>query len=155
MRWFALFVLVPAIAHADDAAAYQKAVGAVVGIIHTMPDGKVYRGTGVVVSLLEYTLEGREIHGGTVVTAEHVVAGGGKIEVIAPERDNRGLVIGNPAYYIGRTIDGVSFSFAFSSGELTPETLLAAIEKIRSKLKELQKSESRDVAALAELLRAS
>jgi ParB family chromosome partitioning protein len=51
--------------------------------------------------------------------------------------------------------DGVSFSFAFASGELTPETLLAAIDKIRSKLKELQRSECRDVAALAELLRAS
>ena len=29
-------------------------------------------------------------------------------------------------------LDGVSFSFSFASGELTPETLLAAIEKIRS-----------------------
>ena len=30
-------------------------------------------------------------------------------------------------------LDGVSFSFSFASGELTPETLLAAIEKIRSR----------------------
>ena len=52
-------------------------------------------------------------------------------------------------------LDGVSFSFAFASGELTPETLLAAIEKIRSKLKELQRSDQRDVSALADLLRAS
>ena len=52
-------------------------------------------------------------------------------------------------------LDGVSFSFAFASGELTPETLLAAIEKIRSKLKELQKGECRDVSALADWLRAS
>jgi hypothetical protein len=52
-------------------------------------------------------------------------------------------------------LDGVSFSFAFASGELTPETLLAAIDKIRSRIKELQRSDNRDVAALAELLRAS
>lgn len=52
-------------------------------------------------------------------------------------------------------LEGVSFSFAYSTGELTPETLLKAIDQIRLKLKELQKSECRDVAALAELLRAS
>ena len=52
-------------------------------------------------------------------------------------------------------LDGVSFSFAFASGELTPETLLAALDKIRSKVRELQSSDSRDVAALADLLRAS
>ena len=52
-------------------------------------------------------------------------------------------------------LDGVSFSFSFAAGELTPETLLAAIEQIRSKLKELQKGDQRDVSALAELLRAS
>ena len=52
-------------------------------------------------------------------------------------------------------LDGVSFSFSFSAGELTPETLLAAIEKIRSKLKELQKGDHSDVSALADLLRAS
>jgi ParB family chromosome partitioning protein len=52
-------------------------------------------------------------------------------------------------------LDGVSFSFAFAAGELTPDTLLAAIEKIRSKLKELQKGECRDVSAIADWLRAS
>jgi ParB/RepB/Spo0J family partition protein len=52
-------------------------------------------------------------------------------------------------------LDGVSFSFAFSAGELTPEALLGAIEKIRSKLKELQRGDHKDVSALAELLRAS
>ena len=52
-------------------------------------------------------------------------------------------------------LDGVSFSFAFSAGELTPETLLTAIEQIRSKVKELQRGDHRDVSALAELLRAS
>ena len=52
-------------------------------------------------------------------------------------------------------LDGVSFSFAFSAGELTPDTLLKAIDQIRSKLKELQKGEHKDVSALSELLRAS
>jgi hypothetical protein len=49
-------------------------------------------------------------------------------------------------------LDGVSFSF--SGGELTPETLLKAIDQIRSKLRELQKGE-KDLSALADLLRAS
>lgn len=52
-------------------------------------------------------------------------------------------------------LDGVSFSFSFASGELTPETLLKTIEHIRSKLRDLQKCDNKDVAALAELLRAS
>jgi ParB family transcriptional regulator, chromosome partitioning protein len=52
-------------------------------------------------------------------------------------------------------LDGVSFSFSFSTGQLTPETLLKAIEQIRSKLKELQKGEHGDVSALPGLLRAS
>jgi ParB family transcriptional regulator, chromosome partitioning protein len=52
-------------------------------------------------------------------------------------------------------LDGVSFSFAFAAGELTPETLLGAIEKIRSRLKAMQRDDHRDVSALAELLRAS
>jgi hypothetical protein len=52
-------------------------------------------------------------------------------------------------------LDGVSFSFSFATGELTAETLLAAIEKIRSKVKELQRGDHRDMAALAELLKAS
>jgi hypothetical protein len=51
-------------------------------------------------------------------------------------------------------LDGVSFSFVFASGELTPETLLGAIEKIRSRLKEMQRGDHRDMSALAELLRA-
>ena len=51
--------------------------------------------------------------------------------------------------------EGVSFSFSFSAGQLTPETLLKAIEQIRSKLKEMQRSDQRDVSALADLLRAS
>jgi ParB family chromosome partitioning protein len=51
-------------------------------------------------------------------------------------------------------LDGVSFSFSFSAGELTAEALLAALDKIRSKLKELQKGDHRDVSALADLLRA-
>jgi len=51
-------------------------------------------------------------------------------------------------------LDGVSFSFSFQAGELTPETLLKAIEQIRSKLKELQKSNQPDVSALADLLKA-
>jgi ParB family chromosome partitioning protein len=52
-------------------------------------------------------------------------------------------------------LDGVSFTFSFAAGQLTPETLLAAIEKIRSKLKELQRGDHADVSALADLLRAS
>jgi ParB family transcriptional regulator, chromosome partitioning protein len=52
-------------------------------------------------------------------------------------------------------LEGVSFSFSFAAGQLTPETLLKAIEQIRGKLKELQKGDAKDVAALAELLRAS
>ncbi len=52
-------------------------------------------------------------------------------------------------------LDGVSFTFSFASGELTPETLLAAIEKIRSRLKELQRGDHHDVSALPGLLRAS
>jgi ParB family chromosome partitioning protein len=52
-------------------------------------------------------------------------------------------------------LDGVSFSFAFSAGELTPETLLRALDQIRSKLKELQRSDHKDVSALSDLLRAS
>jgi ParB family transcriptional regulator, chromosome partitioning protein len=51
-------------------------------------------------------------------------------------------------------LDGVSFSFSFASGELTPDTLLKAIEHIRSKLKEL-KAEQKDVSALTDLLKAS
>lgn len=52
-------------------------------------------------------------------------------------------------------LEGVSFSFSFASGQLTPETLLRAIEQIRGKLREMQKGDVHDVAALAELLRAS
>jgi ParB family chromosome partitioning protein len=52
-------------------------------------------------------------------------------------------------------LNGVSFSFSFGAGQLTPEILLKAIEQIRGKLKELQKGESKDVSALADLLRAS
>jgi hypothetical protein len=52
-------------------------------------------------------------------------------------------------------LDGVSFSFAYSAGELTPETLLKAIDQIRSKLKELQRGDHKDVSALTGLLRAS
>jgi hypothetical protein len=51
-------------------------------------------------------------------------------------------------------LDGVAFSFAFAAGELTPEKLLKAIDQIRSKLKELQRDDHRDVSALTELLRA-
>ena len=51
-------------------------------------------------------------------------------------------------------LDGVSFSFAFSAGELTPETLLRAIDQIRAKLKELQRNDHKDVSALSDLLRA-
>jgi ParB family chromosome partitioning protein len=52
-------------------------------------------------------------------------------------------------------LEGVSFSFAFSAGELTPDTLLRALDQIRSKLKELQRSDHKDVSALSDLLRAS
>ena len=52
-------------------------------------------------------------------------------------------------------LDGVAFSFSFAAGELTPEALLAAIEKIRSKVKELQRGDHRDLSALADLLKAS
>jgi ParB family chromosome partitioning protein len=51
-------------------------------------------------------------------------------------------------------LEGVSFSFSFAAGELTPETLLRAIEQIRARLKQLPR-DSTDAAALAELLRAS
>ena len=51
-------------------------------------------------------------------------------------------------------LEGVSFSFSFGPGQLTPETLLKAIDQIRSKLKELQR-DCKDVSALPELLRAS
>jgi ParB family transcriptional regulator, chromosome partitioning protein len=50
-------------------------------------------------------------------------------------------------------LEGVSFSF--SAGELTPETLLKAVEQIRSRIKEWQKGDPKDVSALTELLRAS
>jgi ParB family chromosome partitioning protein len=50
-------------------------------------------------------------------------------------------------------LEGVTFTF--SGGQLTPESLLRAIEHIRSKLRELQKNDQKDVSALAELLRAS
>jgi len=36
---------------------------------------------------------------------------------------------------------------------LTPDTLLRAIEHLRTKLRELQKSDQKDVSALTELLR--
>jgi ParB family transcriptional regulator, chromosome partitioning protein len=52
-------------------------------------------------------------------------------------------------------LEGVSFSFACSAGELTPETLLKAIDLLRSKLKELQRGDHKDVSALPGLLRAS
>jgi ParB family transcriptional regulator, chromosome partitioning protein len=52
-------------------------------------------------------------------------------------------------------LDGVSFTFTLSGGELTPEMLLGAIEKIRAKLKELQRGDHKDVSALPDLLRAS
>ena len=52
-------------------------------------------------------------------------------------------------------LDGVSFSFSFAAGDLTPETLLGAVEQIRTRLKELQKGDHKDVSALADLLRAS
>lgn len=51
-------------------------------------------------------------------------------------------------------LEGVSFSFSFAPGQLTPETLLKAVEQIRSKLKELQR-DNKDVSALPKLLRAS
>jgi ParB family chromosome partitioning protein len=50
-------------------------------------------------------------------------------------------------------LEGVTFSF--SGGELTPDTLLKAIEHLRVKLRELQKGDSKDVSALSDLLRAS
>lgn len=56
---------------------------------------------------------------------------------------------------VAGTLDGVSFSFSFAAGQLTPDLLLKAIDQIRGKLRELQKAESKDVTALAELLRAS
>jgi ParB family chromosome partitioning protein len=52
-------------------------------------------------------------------------------------------------------LGGVSFSFSFAAGELTPETLLGAVEQIRSRLRELQKGDHKDLSALAGLLRAS
>ncbi len=51
-------------------------------------------------------------------------------------------------------LEGVSFSFSFSAGELTAEVLLKALDQIRSKLRELQKGD-KDVSALADLLKAS
>lgn len=51
-------------------------------------------------------------------------------------------------------LDGVSFTFSIPAGDLTTETLLRAIDQIRSKLRELQKGE-KDLSALADLLRAS
>jgi len=70
------------------------------------------------------------------------------------EKIGKKAVTPKPGKVTGK-LDGVSFSFAFSAGELTPETLLKAIDQIRAKLRELQKSEHKDVSALAELLRAS
>jgi ParB family chromosome partitioning protein len=49
-------------------------------------------------------------------------------------------------------LEGVSFSFSFAAGELTPETLLRALDQIRSKLRELQKGD-KDLSALSDLLR--
>ena len=50
-------------------------------------------------------------------------------------------------------LEGVTFTF--SGGQLTPDTLLRAIEQLRAKLRELQKGDQKDVSALADLLRAS
>jgi ParB family transcriptional regulator, chromosome partitioning protein len=50
-------------------------------------------------------------------------------------------------------LEGVTFTF--SGGQLTPDTLLRAIEHLRTKVRELQKSDHKDVSALAELLKAS
>jgi ParB family transcriptional regulator, chromosome partitioning protein len=63
--------------------------------------------------------------------------------------------VAHKAGRVAGKLDGVSFTFSFSAGELTPETLLKAIEQIRSRLKEMQRSDHRDVSALADLLRAS
>lgn len=49
-------------------------------------------------------------------------------------------------------LEGVSFSFAFAAGQLTPDALLKAIDAIRGRVKEFQKGEAKDVAALADLL---
>ena len=51
-------------------------------------------------------------------------------------------------------LEGVSFTFSFASGELTPEALLRAIDQIRSKLRALQRDD-KDMSALSDLLRAS
>jgi hypothetical protein len=50
--------------------------------------------------------------------------------------------------------DGVSFSFSFGAGELTPATLLKVLEELRSRVREL-KNTDRDVSALADMLKAS
>jgi ParB family transcriptional regulator, chromosome partitioning protein len=55
---------------------------------------------------------------------------------------------------VAGSLDGVSFSFTTGAGELSPETLLGAIEKLRSRLKEWQRSGRTDLS-LADLLRAS
>lgn len=86
----AAFCLLPLLVRADDAAAYQKCAAVVVGVIGTAPDGTGSRGTGVVVAP---TL---------IVTANHVIEAAAAVEVIFPERDGTGVIIGNPAYYAGR-----------------------------------------------------
>lgn len=48
-------------------------------------------------------------------------------------------------------LEGVSFSFSFAAGQMTPDALLKAIETIRAKLKEA-KGEAKDTAALSKLL---
>jgi ParB family chromosome partitioning protein len=54
----------------------------------------------------------------------------------------------------GKT-EGVAFSFSFSAGKLTPDALMKALDAIMAQLKKVQRSNSQDISALAELLRAS
>jgi hypothetical protein len=73
-------------------------------------------------------------------------------EVTAAVNKNLNKSSRQKAARVSGKLEGVSFSFAFAAGQLTPDALLKAIEAIRYKVKEFQKGDAKDVAALAELL---
>jgi S1-C subfamily serine protease len=83
-------LLLPALAHADDEAAYQKCVGSVVSVVSLDADDNALLGTGVVID-------------GGIVTAHHVIESAKFVFVMFPDRDNTGSVIGTESYYLNST----------------------------------------------------
>lgn len=95
-------------------------------------------------------------HNGMRVLASIAVTTGMKRkEIVEAVQEQVGKKSGTPKPgKVTGKLDGVSFSFLFSTGQATPETLLRAIEHIRSKLKALPKGEPQDVS-LSDVLKAS